>query len=82
MLQLLKREWRIAASKKAQPVWFRIAKWAVFLGVLFTLRGTAYFWLCLFGTLLLGVILHLVYRHQTQNWTRPWGGWNDLESGQ
>jgi hypothetical protein len=26
------------------------------------------------------VATHLFYRHKTRAWTRPWGGWKDVEA--
>jgi hypothetical protein len=28
------------------------------------------------------IMIHLVYRWKTHGWTRPWGGWSDLEAAQ
>ena len=27
-----------------------------------------------------GLATHLLYRHKTRGWTRPWGGWKDVEA--
>ena len=83
MRDVLKREARVAFSKKAQPVWFRITKWTVFLGVSFAyLRsGGAGFWYWLLAATLAGVTVHMIWRWKTQGWSRPWGGWHDLEAG-
>lgn len=77
----LKREVRVALSLKAQPVWFRILKWIVVIALSVLLWGTAYFWVWIFGGLALGLLVHFVWRWKTDGWTRPWGGWNDLEAG-
>jgi hypothetical protein len=79
---MLRRELRVAFSKNAQPVWFRIAKWLVFLtgfGWLWQSRRDQ-FWYWLTGALLAGLAVHSVWRWQTHGWTRPWGGWNDVET--
>ncbi len=81
MLDTIKRELRVAFSKRAQPVWFRVTKWTVYLSVAVALFGTDLFWYWMIGLPLLGSIVHLVYRRQTHRWTRPWGGWNDVEAG-
>ena len=78
--ETLRREKRVALSLKAQPVWFRVAKWIVLLGVGALLWGRPYFWYVIVGALLLGVGLHLVWRWKTRGWTRPWGGWDDVET--
>ena len=77
----LRRECRVAFSRRAQPVWFRIAKWIVYLSMAATLHGTGWFWWWIGGLPALGFSLHIVYRWKTKAWTRAWGGWNDLEAG-
>lgn len=83
MRETIERELRVAFSKKAQPVWFRIVKWTVFLGVSGALLSTkrAWFWSWLLGTTLAGATVHTIWRWKTEGWTRPWGGWHDLEAG-
>ena len=80
LAKALRREKRVALSRKAQPVWFRVVKWIVFLGVGVMLWGTGSFWWALLAALVLGVGLHLLWRWKTKGWTRPWGGWNDVET--
>jgi hypothetical protein len=75
-----RREKRVALSRKAQPVWFRVVKWIVFLGVGVLLWRTPYFWVVVFGAMVLGVGLHLFWRWKTRGWTRSWGGWKDVET--
>jgi hypothetical protein len=82
MLGTIKRELRIAFSKRGQPIWFRIVKWIVFAGLVIAFFDSPLFWYWVMGLLLLGVLGHLFYRHQTHGWKRPWGGWNDLDAGQ
>jgi hypothetical protein len=77
----VKREIRVALSKKAQPVWFRLVKWVVIISVGTLLWRTAYFWWIVLGTVAAATILHAVWRWKTKGWTQPWGGWDDLESG-
>ena len=78
---VLRRELRVAFSLRAQPLWFRIAKWLGFLAYVVAFRGRAWFWpvigVCTVGAL----ALHFLYRWQTRGWTRPWGGWDDLAAG-
>jgi hypothetical protein len=78
---ILRREYRIAFSRHAQPVWFRIAKWAAVLTGVIVFHDRAGFWWCLAGLAVAGAGLHFFYRSKTKNWTRAWGGWNDLEAG-
>ncbi len=81
LLQELRRELRVAFSRKAQPLWFRISKWTVAFIVFVMTYDLPYFWAYLLGGLIGGVLLHLFWRWKTCAWTRPWGGWNDLEAG-
>ena len=67
-------EVRVALSRKAQPIWFRVLKWTVLLAVgAFLWRGS-HFWWWICGALGLGLTLHLVWRWKTKRWTRAWGG--------
>ena len=77
----MKREVRVALSRRAQPVWFRVLKWVIALAAGFLLWPTPYFWPSLIGALALSLTLHLVWRWKTKAWTEPWGGWNDVEAG-
>ena len=89
MRQLFKRELDVAFSLQGQPLWFRITKWIVFIGVsrkmLPVLRRSGRHRLALWGWFaglpLAGLALHGFYRRQTKGWTQPRGGWNDLAGG-
>ena len=74
----LRREYRVAFSRRAQPVWFRVTKWLVFLTLAVAFGHQPLFWWCLLALSPLGLGLHILYRWKTRCWTRPWGGWNDL----
>ena len=78
---ILRREARIAFSLRAQPLWFRITKWTVFLALAIVFWRRPAFWWCVLAVAGLGLGLHLFYRWQTRVWTRPWGGWDDLAAG-
>jgi hypothetical protein len=71
---------RVASSRKAQPVWFRIVKWMLFIGISALLWATPYFWWWILGILSLSLTVHFVWRWKTKGWTRPWGGWKDVEA--
>ena len=81
MRTTLRREARVALSVKAQPVWFRIVKWIVLLGLGALLWRSAFFWWLLLGALMFGIGVHSIWRWKTKAWTQPWGGWNDIEAG-
>jgi membrane-bound metal-dependent hydrolase YbcI (DUF457 family) len=76
----LKREMRVALSRKAQPLWFRITKWLVIVGLTVAFWREPVYWLCLAAALCVAVALHLLWRYKTKGWTQPWGGWNDVET--
>ena len=78
--KVLKREMRVAFSGRAQPVWFRVLKWAIAVGVSTLLWRTEYFWLWMLGAPGLGLTVHFIWRWKTKGWTQPWGGWDDLEA--
>jgi hypothetical protein len=80
-MNTLRRELRVAFSRHAQPVWLRVIKWIVFIGVTIALRASPYLWAWVFGLPLVGVVVHMVFRWKTKGWRRAWGGWNDLAAG-
>ena len=80
-ISALKREARVALSRKAQPVWFRVVKWIVILAVGYALWGGPYFWPVALGSFALALTLHFIWRWKTKGWTEPWGGWDDVEAG-
>jgi hypothetical protein len=77
----LKREIRVALSTRAQPVWFRLTKWAVLIAMGVWLWSSPYFWWYVGGGLITGIGIHLIWRWKTKRWTQPWLGWNDLDAG-
>ena len=80
MRETIERELRVAFSRRAQPMWFRIAKWLVFLGLSAVLLRTGHLRQGLLGATLASLGVHLLWRWKTQGWTRPWGGWTDVEA--
>jgi len=80
MRQAIRRELRVAFSRNAQPIWFRILKWAIIITLTVLFWRKPIFWWCALGGLALAVCLHLLYRTKTHCWTRPWGGWDDLQA--
>ncbi len=77
----VRREFRVAFSRRAQPVWFRIVKWTCILTSVALFHGQPWFWWTLTGVALAGCCMHIFYRCKTKTWTRVWGGWNDLDAG-
>jgi hypothetical protein len=74
------KELRVISSGNRSPLSLRIAKWALFLAITRRLYGTRWFWVWVCGLPLAGLVTHLLYRHKTHGWTRPWGGWKDVEA--
>jgi hypothetical protein len=77
----LRRELRVACSRHAQPVWFRLVKWSCLLTGVALFHDRYWFWWSIAGLTVVATALHLFYRWKTQVWTRAWGGWNDLDAG-
>ena len=78
---VIKGELRVAFSRKAQPVWFRVIKWVVFFSITRRLHATKWFRVWIAGAALAGLAVHFTYRWTTRGWTQPWGEWNDIEAG-
>jgi hypothetical protein len=76
----LKREIRVALSRKAQPAWFRITKWLVILALTAKFWREPVYWVCFLAAVGAAIALHLFWRYKTKSWTEPWGGWNDVET--
>ena len=74
------KELRVVGSRNRSPLPVRIAKWVLFLSITRRLYATRWFWVWVFGLPLAGLATHLLYRHKPQGWTRPWGGWRNVES--
>ena len=77
----VRRECRVAFSPRAQPVWFRIVKWTCILAGIALFHNRRWFWWTFAGLAVASFSLHFFYRWKTKTWTRPWGGWNDLDAG-
>jgi membrane protease YdiL (CAAX protease family) len=77
----LRREFRVAFSRRAQPLWFRFLKWVGLLTAVALWHERPGFWPALAGLTVAALVMHCFYRWKTRTWTRPWGGWNDLPAG-
>lgn len=77
----LRKELQVVISGNRSPLRFRIAKWALFLSIVWRLYGTRWFWAWVLGLPVAGLATHLIYRRMTHGWTKPWGGWKDVEAG-
>ena len=79
--ETVRKELRVVISGNRSPLPFRIGKWIVFLSIARMLYGTRWFRAWVIGLPVAGLVTHLLYRHMTRAWTRPWGGWKDVEAG-
>jgi hypothetical protein len=77
----LGREARVALSRRAQPIWFRVVKWVLVLGLVARYWESSTFWMWMGVALVAALLLHLLWRTKTKRWTQPWGGWDDIEAG-
>jgi hypothetical protein len=71
----IKREIEVAFSKHAQPVWFRICKYAILIVLIFLFWKEKLFWTILFFFFIFSLLLHFWYRYKTKGWTMSYGGW-------
>jgi hypothetical protein len=78
-MESIKRELRVIQNNNGSPVLQRIIKWAIFLSVARKLRGTRWFLAWALGLPMTGLAVHMFYRHKTDAWTKPWGGFKDVQ---
>ena len=79
-MSVLRREMRVALSRKAQPVWFRVLKWIAIIAFVIYFWASPHFWLYLAIALAFSLALHFFWRWKTKGWTQPWGGWDDVDT--
>jgi len=75
MRETIRREFRVAFSRHGQPVWFRVAKWIVIVGLAVVFLAQAGFLGCVSGVFVAGLTVHLVIAG------RPGGGRGRGEGG-
>lgn len=73
--KIIKREFEVAFSKDAQPIWFRIVKYILLSGLFYFLWGTKLLWVILLVLLVVGTVLHFWFRYKTEGWTKSYGLW-------
>jgi len=78
-MESIKRELRVIRNNNGFPILQRIIKWAIFLSVARKLRGTRWFRAWAFGFPITGIVVHMFYRHKTDAWTKPWGGFKGVQ---
>jgi hypothetical protein len=74
--KLLKREYEVAFSKNAQPIWLRVVKYLVLACSIYFFWRSTLFWIILAIVLFLSLALHFWYRYKTEGWTKSYGGWD------
>ena len=78
-MESIKRELRVIRNNNGSPVVQRIIKWAIFISVARKLRGSRWFRAWVGGLPIMGIAVHMFYRHKTDAWTKPWGGFKDVQ---
>ena len=73
--KVIKREVKIAFSKKVQSIWVRILKYILLLLLIYFFRNIRLFWIIFFTTLILALIVHFWARYKTKGWTKSYGLW-------
>lgn len=76
-----RKEFGVAFSKNAQPIWFRLTKWTLFISITYLLYRTRWFWIWVLGVLVISFTGHFIYRWKTNGWTKSWRGW-DSKTGE
>ena len=74
--KIIQREFEVAFSKHAQPVWFRVVKYCALAFLFYFLWGTTLLWIILSIVFVVGLSLHFWYRHKTHGWTKSYGLWD------
>jgi hypothetical protein len=71
----VKREFEVAFSRRSQPIWFRILKYAILIPVILIFWASVWLWIILSVLFAFALWLHFWYRYKTQGWTRNYGMW-------
>lgn len=71
----VKREFDVAFSKHAQPVWFRIVKYFVLACIAYVFWESDMLWIIFIFLFIAGLCLHFWYRYKTNAWTKSYGLW-------
>ena len=72
----IKREFEVAFSKHAQPVWFRVVKYLGLGCYIYFFWNNDLFWPILIVAFIFSLGLHFWYRDKTAGWTKSYGGWD------
>ena len=73
--KVIRRELEVAFSKHSQPLWLRILKYILLVGMIWFFWESKLFWIILVIVLFLSLLLHFWYRYKTNGWTKTYGGW-------
>jgi hypothetical protein len=74
----IRRELRVAFSSRAQPVWFRIIKWACIFVAAMLFHNQCRFWWTFAGLAAMGNVVALFLSLENQRLDPHVGGWNGL----
>jgi hypothetical protein len=74
--KILKREFEVAFSGNAQPMWLRVLKYVVLGCFIYFFWSNTLFWIILALVFILSLLLHFWYRFKTEDWTKSYGGWD------
>ena len=78
--EVIRREIRVACSRRVQSSRVRILKWTVFAMTTALFYRSRTYWYAVLVILVACLLVHLLYRIKTKAWSQPWGGWNDIET--
>jgi hypothetical protein len=78
--EAIRREIRVACSRRVQSSRVRILKWTMFVIVTAVFYQSRTYWLIVLAVLVACLLVHMLYRIKTKAWSQPWGGWNDVQT--
>lgn len=74
--KILKREYEVAFTRNAQPLWLRVGKYALIVVPGIFWWQSQWYWIILSALLILSLCIHFWYRYKTKAWTESFGGWD------
>lgn len=76
----LLREFEVAFSRKAQPLWFRLIKYVILGGLFICFWKSQLFLKIIAIIFILSLTVHFWVRYKTKSWTQSYGLWNYEEN--
>jgi hypothetical protein len=74
--KIMRREMEVAFSKHSQPIWLRVTKYILLIGIICFFWGTKTLLIIFLIILPSGISLHFWYRYKTKGWTKSYGSWS------